>query len=77
MSWTSYELNVFHSPLLGLLDDFLVQFESFRVPLAESGLGDEALGVSDGGGAGGEPGPRQLPPMSAEQAGSVRMAAAA
>ena len=68
---------VFNSPSLGLLDDFLVQFESLRVPLAEGGLGDEALGVGDGGGAGREPGPRQLPPVSAEQAGSVGMSAPA
>ena len=79
MSWTSYNKSttVFNSPSLCLLDDFLVQFESLRVPLAEGGLGDEALGVGDGGRAGGEPGPRQLPPVSAEEAGSVRMAAPA
>ena len=78
MSKTSYEqTTVFNSPSLGLLDDFLVQFERLRVPLAEGGLGDEALGVGDGGGAGGKPRPRQLPPVAAEEAGSVRMAAPA
>ena len=55
MSWTSYNKSttVFNSPSLCLLDDFLVQFEGLRVPLAEGGLGDEALGVGDGGRAGG------------------------
>ena len=78
MSYTSYEqTTVFNSPSLGLLDDFLVQFERLRVPLAEGGLGDEALGVGDGGRAGREPRPRQLPPVAAEEAGPVRMAAPA
>ena len=54
-----------------------MQLERLRVPLAEGGLGDEALGVGDGGGAGREPRPRQLPPVAAEEAGSVRMAAPA
>ena len=35
---------------LGLLDDLLVQLQCLRVPLAEGGLGQEALGVGDGGG---------------------------
>lgn len=66
------------SSSLGLLDNLLVQLESLRVPLAEAGLGHEALGVGDGGRGDGKPGRGWLPPLvAAEQARSVRQAAPA
>ena len=59
---------------LGLLDDLLVQLQCLRVPLAEGGLGQEALGVGDGGGADGKPRGGRLPPMTAVLARSGRQA---